>query len=1118
LLKKLERTADRCSALEALAELEEGEARVATLREAARVALEELSDYQRAAARYRRLLVEVPHDTAAHDGLVTALTRARDLPALAEALLARARLLPGSRDERRDLAAAAQVYADELHDRERAIELWYQIRKSFGREQASFDALSMLLERTQRWEELATLLGEEAEAEQSKALYQRLGKLHREHTRDSARAYAAFSSAGDTVAAALTLTQSPALYTDSPAEPLALAESLAASGQSDLAEGVLRGQLGFYGASLPPARKTVHLALAMLLESLGQSERAVAELSTAANAYLSDLEVLSLLSKVAAKHGDWDRAEQSYRSLLLALHGSTPGESAPSRAEIYVALSDIKERRGDAPAAKELVESAFEVALENVGEALGLEVALRSRGKRDLLERALSERLGRPNELLSAAQALNELAGLRPRGEIAKDIEKRALAVAERLEQELRSEKDKPLVLAVCKALVSAYERLGAPERAVSLFETLETKLTKAQRAELEVDLLGCLVALPEKRAAARERLEKLVEKSGDHGRAFDLFCQVLSDEKDFAELVRILSRELAQREQAGDATVDELKLRIARANEQAGDVSSALEAYRAAAGDSPLGIEARAGVVRALEVLRPETSELADALEQLIESERAADRWEHTLRLLALRTQLGDEEGRERALKWAVAARPEPSELLDQLIAFHRQRGQHDKIIDVLEAAVRAAPGATAERIQLSGAYRSIGRPETALERLELVAEAEWTADFRRERFLVLEALGRADDALGVLRTLTGSAVEATPDVMLALSRLEQGGWSSDFALAASEFLATRDGSEARAVLDRYLTREPEHHGVLDRAAALAVASGDLEQALSLYERIARLSTGAERIGAVLETSKVARSLKRPEAALDALEAVFTADPDGSPAVRAELRALYRATEAHVKLGFLLMIEARSEKDPEKGAELLVEAASLLHAEGDEEAAETALARAHELDPASVDVAVLHAQVLAARGQREAAFASLAEFAKAPGKRRAKSLARVHRAVAELHLAEDELAEALPALLQAHQLERGDLELAMQLGLLAVDLDRHDLAASSLRLVTSAKTADGSPAVSGKILSVAYYHLACIEFLHGRKVGARRMVARALEEDPGNTDAERLSAELGQP
>jgi hypothetical protein len=87
-----------------------------------------------------------------------------------------------------------------------------------------------------------------------------------------------------------------------------------------------------------------------------------------------------------------------------------------------------------------------------------------------------------------------------------------------------------------------------------------------------------------------------------------------------------------------------------------------------------------------------------------------------------------------------------------------------------------------------------------------------------------------------------------------------------------------------------------------------------------------------------------------------------------------------------------------------------------------------------------------------------------------------------------------------------------------MQLGLLAVDLDRHDLAASSLRLVTSAKTADGSPAVSGKILSVAYYHLACIEFLHGRKVGARRMVARALEEDPGNTDAERLSAELGQP
>lgn len=1117
LLQKLGRTLDRCVALEALAELEEGEERVGTLREAARVALEELADFGRAAVRYRRLLVEVPHDGPAHDGLVTALTRGKDLPALAEALLARARLLPGSRDERRDLAAAAQVYAEELLDLERAIELWDRIRKSFGRETSSFEALSSLLERASRWEELATLLSEEAEVEQSSALYQRLGKLHRDHTRDAARAYAAFSSAGDVVAAALTLTQAPSLYTDSPAEPLALAESLSASGQSDLAEGVLRGQLAFYGSSLPPGRKAVHLALATLLESLGQAERAVAELSAAASAYLSDLEVLSRLSQVAAKHGDWDRAEQSYRSLLLALHGAARGGSTPSRAEIYVALSEIKERRGDPAAARELVESAFEVALENNAEALGLEAALRSRGKRDLLERAIAERLSRPNELLPAAEALSELTALRPRGEIPKDVEKRALAVAERLEQELRAEKDKPLVLAVCRQLIAVYERLGAPQRAVELFEALETKLTKPQRAELEVDLLGCLVALPERRASARERLEKLVEKRGEHARAFELLCQVLSDEKDFAELVRVLSRELAQREQAGEGAIDELRVRIGRANEQAGDPANALESYRGAVGDSPTGVEARAGVVRALETLRPDSSELADALEQLIESEPAADRWEHALRLLALRTQLGEDEGRERALKWAVAARPEPSELLDQLVAFHRRRGQHEKIIDVLEAAVRAAPGATAERIQLSGAYRSIGRPETALERLERVAEVEWTADFRRERFLVLEALGRADSALEVLRTLTASGVEATADVVGALSRLEEAGWSADFALAASEFFGERDLERSRAVLDRYLEREPEHRGVLDRAAGLAVKSGDLERALSLYERLARVGTGAERVAAVVGMSRVARALDRPEAALDALESTFTADPEGSPEVRAELRALYRATGARAKLGFLLMIEARSERDPEKAAELLVEAANLLHAEGDEEAAEMALTRAQELDPSSVEVAVLRARVLAASGQRDAAFASLAEFAKAPGKRRAKNIARVHRTVAELHLAEDELAEALPALLQAHQLDRADLELAMQLGLLAVDLDRHDLAASALRLVTSLKTADGSTAETRKTLSIAHYHLACIEYLHGRKVGARRMLARALEEDPTNIEAERLRAELGQ-
>ena len=61
--------------------------------------------------------------------------------------------------------------------------------------------------------------------------------------------------------------------------------------------------------------------------------------------------------------------------------------------------------------------------------------------------------------------------------------------------------------------------------------------------------------------------------------------------------------------------------------------------------------------------------------------------------------------------------------------------------------------------------------------------------------------------------------------------------------------------------------------------------------------------------------------------------------------------------------------------------------------------------------------------------------------------------MARVLRLAADLRLEQDELGEALPLLMEAHQLDKSDVDTALLLGLLAIDLDRLETAASALRV-----------------------------------------------------------------
>jgi tetratricopeptide (TPR) repeat protein len=208
---------------------------------------------------------------------------------------------------------------------------------------------------------------------------------------------------------------------------------------------------------------------------------------------------------------------------------------------------------------------------------------------------------------------------------------------------------------------------------------------------------------------------------------------------------------------------------------------------------------------------------------------------------------------------------------------------------------------------------------------------------------------------------------------------------------------------------------------------------------------------------------------------------------------------------------------EAEREAKPAKRAPLLLQAAELLLAAGDQAGARAAAQEARDLDPSSADAVWLLAQLSLRLQQPGDALALLTAHLESKERRRGKPLSRVLRLAADLQLEDDHLAEALPLLVEAHQLDKTDLDTALLLGLLAIDLDRLETAASALRVLIAQRELGTREGAAARSLSLAegYFQLARIEQHHGKKTNAKRMALRALEENPAFERARSLANEL---
>ncbi len=178
---------------------------------------------------------------------------------------------------------------------------------------------------------------------------------------------------------------------------LALADTLRVAEKYDPAANLLTGLLEEFGRRRTTERALVHTQLARIAQATGQLEQALEQAESAAKIERTDPEILMLLGQLAKEMGQLGKAEQAYRTLALIVSRKAPSEGEDGErvgeSAILFELYRIAAEKGDEKQARELLDSALEVATRNPEEALDLAESLRASGQVELLLAALEQRL-----------------------------------------------------------------------------------------------------------------------------------------------------------------------------------------------------------------------------------------------------------------------------------------------------------------------------------------------------------------------------------------------------------------------------------------------------------------------------------------------------------------------------------------------------------------------------------------------------------------------------------------------------------------------------------------------------------------------------------------------------
>ncbi len=225
------------------------------------------------------------------------------------------------------------------------------LERAFGEDPARADVRSKLRalhEKLENWGRLAELLEREADAapetDQKVKLLRQAAALYTERQRDPA-------------AAANLLERASALAPDDRELLFALCDAYGATGRGREAAQALEKVVASYGGKRSKELASVHHRLAGAYLAQDERDKALAELDAAYKIDPSSVPILKDLGELASTMGDLERAQKTYRALLLQ---KLDAQAPITKAEVFFHLGEILHRQGDKPKAILMLERAVE--------------------------------------------------------------------------------------------------------------------------------------------------------------------------------------------------------------------------------------------------------------------------------------------------------------------------------------------------------------------------------------------------------------------------------------------------------------------------------------------------------------------------------------------------------------------------------------------------------------------------------------------------------------------------------------------------------------------------------------------------------------------------------------
>jgi golgin subfamily B member 1 len=727
---------------------------------------------------------------------------------------------------------------------------------------------------------------------------------------------------------------------------------------------------------------------------------------------------------------------------------------------------------------------------------------------------------------------------------------------------------DRPGDRAAWEPLAAIYRgsATGAPEARRRLAKVLGGVVTEVEDDQERLGLRlerARLLLEPDSGASAGEgerELQTILDEDPTNEEAGATLVTLLEQRGAETELAEVLRRQLdVAKDKANAQRVSSLATRLGPLVEKT-DPTEAIEIYKTALEWDA----ANQTILRALFRLMQahgDATDRADVTERLLAVSSGPDAEKMALDLAAMREEMADADGIERALFLGYKSFPASAPLHDRLLAIYTERSDWAKLAEVhildasaqgggVERAALLRKAATIFRIQLADPKRAttlmkearLSAPADAGLFEELVTTLTEAGNFQAAAAEITAAaahLSENDPARAALLARRASLRAALGDHGGALYDLERahalnpaayvGVLAAQLEHLRDEARGQRDAAKETALILRLagllqrsgqfdaarrhltdlLSRDADNKEALRSLGALEESLERWDAATAAYRRLALLEDGRDLGETALSLANVSEKAGELPQARAGLERALHADPENT-AVRERLRDLYARTGAHRELAQMSLSAARlAQEDDLRFVHLLHGASALLEHGIDPKIALEALEEARAIRPRDIETTALLADAYLMLGQRDLASEMLNATLVAHKGRRSRDLALLHQRLSRIERANANPAAAMTWLSSALDMDGQNGVVASELAMLALEQGNFDLAAKALRAVTMLK----APAPMSKAL--AYQHLGEIAHHQGDVKKAMLLLKRAVDDDPTLESARMLLTSL---